>query len=168
MYLHSKLENYKGIINIAFIGCGKFISMFLSQYNQLKKIKIDTIVDLNVEKAKSNCIKSGLKKEMVQKINFVNSLDDILDKNIDIYIEATGNPLSGTEHAYKVIQAKKNIIMVNVEADVLCGKYLSDLAKQNNVIYSMAYGDQPSLILEQIEWARLNGFFVTCACKGTK
>ena len=168
MYLHSKLEDYKKNINIAFIGCGKFISMFLSQYNQLKKIKIDTIIDLDIERAKSNCIKSGLKKETVEKINFVNSLDNILNKNIDIYIEATGNPIAGTQHACKVIQAKKDIIMVNVEADVLCGKYLSDLAKENNVIYSMAYGDQPSLILEQIEWARLNGFFVTCAGKGTK
>jgi len=168
MYLHSKLEDYKGNINIAFIGCGKFISMFLSQYNQLKKIKIDTIVDLDIEGAKSNCIKSGLKKETVEKINFVNSLDSILNRNIEIFIEATGNPIAGTLHAYKIIQVKKNIIMVNVEADVLCGKYLSDLAKENNVIYSMAYGDQPSLIIEQIEWARLNGFFVTCAGKGTK
>jgi len=168
MYLYSKLEDYKGNINIAFIGCGKFISMFLSQYNQLKKIKIDTIVDLDIERAKSNCIKSGLKKETVEKINFVNSLDSILNRDIEIFIEATGNPIAGTQHAYKVIQSKKNIIMVNVEADVLCGKYLSDLAKKNNVIYSMAYGDQPSLILEQIEWARLNGFFVTCAGKGTK
>ena len=168
MYLYSKLEDYKGNINIAFIGCGKFISMFLSQYNQLKKIKIDTIVDLDIERAKSNCIKSGLKKETVEKINFVNSLDSILNGDIEIFIEATGNPIAGTQHAYKVIQSKKNIIMVNVEADVLCGKYLSDLAKENNVIYSMAYGDQPSLILEQIEWARLNGFFVTCAGKGTK
>ena len=168
MYLHSKLEFHKKNINIAFIGCGKFISMFLSQYNQLKKIKIDTIVDLDIEGAKSNCIKSGLKKETVEKINFVNSLDSILNRNIEIFIEATGNPIAGTLHAYKIIQVKKNIIMVNVEADVLCGKYLSDLAKENNVIYSMAYGDQPSLIIEQIEWARLNGFFVTCAGKGTK
>jgi len=168
MYLHSKLEDYKDNINIAFIGCGKFISMFLSQYNQLKKIKIDTIIDLDIERAKSNCIKSGLKKETVEKINFVNSLDSILNRNIEIFIEATGNPVAGTQHACKVIQAKKDIIMVNVEAEVLCGKYLSDLAKENNVIYSMAYGDQPSLILEQIEWARLNGFFVTCAGKGTK
>ena len=168
MYLHSKLEDYKKNINIAFIGCGKFISMFLSQYNQLKKIKIDSIVDLDTERAKSNCIKSGLKKETVENINFVNSLDSILNRNIEIFIEATGNPVAGTQHACKVIQAKKDIIMVNVEADVLCGKYLSDLAKENNVIYSMAYGDQPSLILEQIEWARLNGFFVTCAGKGTK
>jgi len=168
MYLHSKLEDYKKNIKIAFIGCGKFISMFLSQYNQLKKIKIDTIVDLDIERAKSNCIKSGLRRETVEKINFVNSLDNVLNRNLDIYIEATGNPVAGTQHACKVIQAKKDIIMVNVEADVLCGKYLSDLAKENNVIYSMAYGDQPSLIIEQIEWARLNGFFVTCAGKGTK
>ena len=168
MYLHSKLEDYKKNINIAFIGCGKFISMFLSQYNQLKKINIDAIVDLDIEKAKSNCIKSGLAKEIIDNINFVNSIDSILDRNIEIVIEATGNPIVGTQHAYKVIQSKKHIIMVNVEADVLCGKYLSDLAKKNNVIYSMAYGDQPSLILEQIEWARLNGFFVTCAGKGTK
>jgi len=90
MYLYSKLEDYKGNINIAFIGCGKFISMFLSQYNQLKKIKIDTIVDLDIEKAKSNCIKSGLKKETVEKINFVNSLDSILNRDIEIFIEATG------------------------------------------------------------------------------
>ena len=168
MYLHSKLEDYKENINIAFIGCGKFISMFLSQFNQLKKINIDAIVDLDIEKAKSNCIKSGLSKEIINNINFVNSIDSILDRNIEIVIEATGNPIVGTQHAYKVIQSKKHIIMVNVEADVLCGKYLSDLAKENNVIYSMAYGDQPSLILEQIEWARLNGFFVTCAGKGTK
>ena len=109
-----------------------------------------------------------LKKRLSKKINFVNSLDSILNRNIEIFIEATGNPIAGTLHAYKIIQVKKNIIMVNVEADVLCGKYLSDLAKENNVIYSMAYGDQPSLIIEQIEWARLNGFFVTCAGKGTK
>ena len=168
MYLHSKLEDYKKDINIAFIGCGKFISMFLSQFNQLKKINIDSIIDIDIERAKSNCIKSGLNKETVEQINFSSSLDSVLDRNIEIFIEATGNPLVGTQHACKVISKKKNIIMVNVEADILCGKYLSDLAIQNKVIYSMAYGDQPSLILEQIEWARLNGFHVTCAGKGTK
>ena len=168
MYLHSKLSEFNGNINIAFIGCGKFISMFLSQYNQLKKINIDSIIDIDIERAKSNCIKSGLNKETVEQINFSSSLDSVLDRNIEIFIEATGNPLVGTQHACKVISKKKNIIMVNVEADILCGKYLSDLAIQNKVIYSMAYGDQPSLILEQIEWARLNGFHVTCAGKGTK
>ena len=168
MYLNTKLEEFDGSINVALIGCGKFISMFLSQYNQLKKIRIDTIVDLKIEQAKKNCVNSGLSKESINKINFVNSIDEVLDRDIEIFIEATGNPIVGTVHASKIIKKKKHVILVNVEADVTCGKYLSDLAKENNVICSMAYGDQPSLILEQIEWARLNGFFVVCAGKGTK
>ena len=168
MFLHTKLESRKEPIQVAFIGCGKFVSMFLAQYNHLDKIKIDSIVDLNTDQAKKNCSKSGLSQNTINEINFTNSLDDILDRNIDVYIEATGNPIVGTVYATKIIKNKKNIILVNVEADITCGKYLSDLARENDVICSMAYGDQPSLIVEQIEWARLNGFSVVCAGKGTK
>ena len=168
MFLHTKLETREHPIKIAFIGCGKFVSMFLAQYNHLNKIHIDSIVDINIDQAKKNCSNSGIKSESIKKINFSKSLDEILDREIEIFIEATGNPIIGTVHAYKIIKSKKHIILVNVEADITCGKYLSDLAKENNVICSMAYGDQPSLILEQIEWARLNGFDVICAGKGTK
>ncbi len=168
MFLHTKLETRTDPIKIAFIGCGKFVSMFLAQYNHLNKIQIDSIVDININQAKKNCSNSGLSSETIDQINFSNSLDDILERNIEIFIEATGNPIEGTVHACRIIKNKKNVILVNVEADITCGKYLSDLAKKNNVICSMAYGDQPSLILEQIEWARLNGFEVICAGKGTK
>tara|TARA_B100000686_G_scaffold39750_1_gene41149 strand:+ start:29 stop:1321 length:1293 start_codon:yes stop_codon:yes gene_type:complete len=168
MYLNTKLQDFKENIKVAFVGCGKFISMFLSQYNQLKKIKIDSIIDLKIDNAKKNCLNSGLSNKQIKEINFTNSLDEVLDRDIDIFIEATGNPIVGTVHADKILRKKKHLILVNVEADVTCGKYLSDLAKQNNVICSMAYGDQPSLIVEQIEWAKLNGFLVICAGKGTK
>ena len=168
MYLYSKLQKLDKSINVAFIGCGKFVSMFLAQYNQLDKIIIDSIIELDIDRAKKNCINSGLNKEIIDKINFSKNLETIIDRDIDVYVEATGNPIAGTIHAKKIIENKKHVIMVNVEADVLCGKYLSDLASKNNVICSMAYGDQPSLILEQIEWAKLNGFEVICAGKGTK
>ncbi len=168
MFLHTKLEERVDPIRIAFIGCGKFVSMFLAQYNHLNKIQIDSIVDININLAKKNCLNSGLSSKSIEQINFSNSLDEILDRNIEIFIEATGNPIIGTVHASKIIKNKKHVILVNVEADIICGKYLADLANKNNVICSMAYGDQPSLILEQIEWARLNGFEVICAGKGTK
>jgi homoserine dehydrogenase len=142
--------------------------MFLAQYNHLDKIQIDSIVDLNIEQAKKNCTNSGLDETTISEINFSKSLDEILDRNIEIFIEATGNPIVGTVHATNIIKNKKHVILVNVEADITCGKYLSDIAKENGVICSMAYGDQPSLIIEQIEWARLNGFSVVCAGKGTK
>jgi len=168
MFLNHKLLGLNSPIKIGFIGCGKFISMFLSQYNQLQKIKIDTIVDLNVDRAKKNCKKSGLKDSVINEIFFTDSYDQAIKRDIDIFIEATGNPIIGTIHAKKIIETGKHVILVNVEADVTCGKYLSDLANKHNVVCSMAYGDQPSLIMEQVEWARLNGFHITCAGKGTK
>ena len=169
MFLYSKLKDYNKTIHIAFIGCGKFVSMFLAQLNNLVKIEVDIIIDLDIKRAKYNCINSGLKKTTFEKINFSKNVNDILENNnIDIVIEATGNAKVGILNAIKIINSKKNIIMVNVEADVVSGKYLSDLAQKNGVIYSMAYGDQPALILEQIEWATVNGFEVTCAGKGTK
>ena len=120
MFLHTKLENRKEPINIAFIGCGKFVSMFLAQYNHLDKIKIDSIIDINIDQAKKNCLNSGLNKDVINQINFSKSLEDVLDRNIEIFIEATGNPIIGTVHAVKIIKRKKNIILVNVEADITC------------------------------------------------
>ena len=39
MFLHTKLEDRKHQIRVAFIGCEKFVSMFLSQYSNFKKLK---------------------------------------------------------------------------------------------------------------------------------
>ena len=58
--------------------------------------------------------------------------------------------------------------MVNVEADVLAGPLLARKARDKGVVYSMAYGDQPALIAEQVDWARSSGFEVVAAGKGTK
>ncbi|KAF9636521.1 putative saf domain-containing protein [Lasiodiplodia theobromae] len=58
--------------------------------------------------------------------------------------------------------------MVNVEADVLAGPLLAQKAREAGIIYSMAYGDQPALIAELVDWARAAGFDVVCAGKGTK
>ena len=84
MFLHTKLETRIDPIKIAFIGCGKFVSMFLAQYNHLNKIQIDSIVDININQAKKNCSNSGLSSESINQINFSNSLDEILDRNIEI------------------------------------------------------------------------------------
>ena len=58
--------------------------------------------------------------------------------------------------------------MVNVEADVLAGPLLAAEARAAGVVYSMAYGDQPALVAEMVDWARATGFRVVAAGKGTK
>jgi predicted homoserine dehydrogenase-like protein len=75
---------------------------------------------------------------------------------------------AGIAHALAAIGAGKPIVMVNVEADALAGPLLAAKAREAGVIYSLAYGDQPALIAEMVDWACSAGFFVAAAGKGTK
>ena len=71
MYLFTKLQKLEKPIKIGFIGCGKFVSMFLAQYNQLNKIVLDSIIELDIERAKKNCLSSGLSNETIQKLSLI-------------------------------------------------------------------------------------------------
>ncbi len=88
--------------------------------------------------------------------------------DVDVVVEATGNPAIGIVHAHAAIAAGKHIVMVNVEADVLAGPLLAHEARRAGVVYSLAYGDQPALTAELVDWARSCGFRVVAAGKGTK
>ena len=48
------------------------------------------------------------------------------------------------------------------------GPLLARRAAQAGIVYSLAYGDQPALICEMVDWARAAGFEVVAAGKGTK
>ena len=54
------------------------------------------------------------------------------------------------------IEAGRHVVMVNVEADALVGPLLARRAQAAGVVYTLAYGDQPALICELVEWARLS------------
>ena len=92
----------------------------------------------------------------------------IVDPQIEVIIEATGVPGAGIAHALKAIANGKHIVMVNVEADAVAGPLLALRARAAGVVYSLAWGDQPALICEQVDWARTAGFKVICAGKGTR
>ena len=98
-------------------------------------------------------------------------LDDaieLIEAPVDVIVEATGNPVAGIDHALRTIDAGHDIVMVNVEADALAGPALAARARSAGVVYSLAYGDQPAMICELIDWARTSGFELVCAGKGTK
>ena len=166
--INELIENNK-TVRVALIGAGKFGSMFLSQVPSTKGLSVSTICDLNIDKAKQSCREVGWSEDLILNTNFLDNSEEAINRNdVDVVIEATGHPGYGISHARKCFQYGKHVIMVNVEADVLAGAYLSKEAKSANVVYSMAYGDQPALTIEIIEWARASGFNVTAAGKGTK
>jgi predicted homoserine dehydrogenase-like protein len=87
---------------------------------------------------------------------------------LEVVLEITGIPIAGTRHAELAIEAGRHVVMVNVEADCLAGPVLAEQARAAGVVYSMAYGDQPALISELVDWCRTIGFDVIAAGKGTK
>ena len=74
---------------------------------------------------------------------------------IDIVVEATGNPLAAVEHALAAFEHGKHVVMVTVEADAFCGPLLAQRAQEAGVVYSLAYGDQPALICDLVDWAQI-------------
>ncbi|MCP4937011.1 MAG: flagellar biosynthesis protein FlgA [bacterium] len=157
------------LVRCGLIGAGKFGSMFLSQVPTIKGLQVIAIADLNLDNARASCARVGWQENRIEAVRFLESGADLcaLD-DLDVVIEATGDPLVGVEHALEAIEHSKHIIMVNVEADALCGPALAARANQAGTVYSMAYGDQPALVSEMVDWARAAGFRVQAAGKGTK
>ena len=172
MFLEKKINELidnKKTVNVTLIGAGKFGSMFLSQAPYTKGLNVFTICDLNIDKAKKACLEVGWSEDQINNTIFTEDFEKAInDDEVDVVVEATGHPSSGIKHARTCFKYGKHVIMVNVEADVLAGPSLSAEANSAEVVFSMAYGDQPSLTLEIIEWARASGFKVTAAGKGTK
>jgi predicted homoserine dehydrogenase-like protein len=156
-------------VRVGLIGAGKFGSMFLAQVPSIPGLDVAMICDLDPERAKLACKNVGWDAALIARTRFAAAgRDACLDERIDVVIEATGDPGAGIAHALTAIEADKHIVMVNVEADALAGAYLAGKARAAKVIYSLAYGDQPALIAEMVDWARASGFEVAAAGKGTK
>ncbi len=167
-------------IRIGIIGAGKFGSMFLAQLLKLPGIHLVGVVDLNPATAKSNLDYVGWPAERyagrtlddAAKSGLTHVGDDaqalINHPSVEIIIECTGNPMAAVEHCLSAFRAGKHVINVTVEADAFCGPGLSAAAAKAGVIYSMAYGDQPALTCDLVDWAKTCGFTVVAAGRGHK
>ena len=167
-------------VRIALIGAGKFGSMFLAQAPRTPGLHVAAIADLAPARARDALARVGWPAERYSATSIADALkrggtyitDDapslIAAPGIEVVIDATGHPPSGLRHALLCCAEGKHIVMVNVEADVLAGPLLARRAAEAGVVYSMAYGDQPALIAEMVDWARAAGFTVVAAGKGTK
>ena len=170
-------------VKVGVIGAGKFSSMFLSQVRLTPGMQLVGIAELDGKKAKESLARTGWLDEASSFADKVDDINDtartgkvaitsdaleLINADLDVILEITGNPEVGTIHAVSAIDAQKHVVMVNVEADCLLGASLSRRAQKQGVIYSMAYGDQPALIAEQLDWARTVGFEVVCTGKGTR
>jgi len=156
-------------VRVGLIGAGKFGSMFLAQVPSIEGIEVARICDRDLDRARAACRTVGWDGSHIARTQFSErGRDACIDERVDVVVEATGDPAAGIAHALAAIEARKPIVMVNVEADALAGPWLAAKARAAGAIYSLAYGDQPALIAEMVDWARSAGFIVAAAGKGTK
>jgi predicted homoserine dehydrogenase-like protein len=156
-------------VRVGLIGAGKFGSMFLSQVPSIAGLEVAVIADLDPDRARLACRTVGWDAARIAKTRFTDQgREACADDAVEVVIEATGNPTAGIGHALTAIDSRKHVVMVNVEADVLAGWLMAAKARDKGVVYSMAYGDQPALVAEMVDWARAAGFLVAAAGKGTK
>lgn len=170
-------------VRIGVIGAGKFSSMFLSQVRLTPGMQVTGIAELDPQRASQSLLRTGWDDDAFVYADKSNEINDaaragkvaicndamsLIEADCDVIMEITGNPEIGTVHAARAIDMGKHVVMVNVEADCLLGPALSKRAQKQGVVYTMAYGDQPALIAEQLDWARTVGFEVVCTGKGTR
>jgi predicted homoserine dehydrogenase-like protein len=167
-------------IRIGVIGAGKFGTMFLAQARTTPGMHVVAVADLAESRARRALSEAGFEEKRSSARSVADAFASgathitedaevlISAEGIDVVVEATGSPSAGIRHALLSFGHGCHVIMVNVEADALAGPLLARRAREAGVVYSLAYGDQPAIICEMVDWARATGFEVICAGKGTK
>jgi predicted homoserine dehydrogenase-like protein len=183
MNLHRKLLQRQAAgkpLRIGVIGAGKFGTMYLAQARRTPGVHLVGVADLQVQRARDALARTGWDPVQVS----AKSLDEAVKTGathvgddvealinhpaVEIIVEVTGNPPAAVTHALKAFAAKKHVVNVTVEADAFCGPLLARKAAEAGVVYSLAYGDQPALICDLVDWARAAGFDVVAAGRGHK
>src|SRR5436190_5510547 len=183
MNLHSLLQVRQAggrPVRVVLSGAGKFGSMYLSQARRTPGIHILAIADLAPDRARAALARVGWETAQYSAASMDAAARDgstaivedaikaIAHPATEVVIDATGHPSVGIAHVLACCEHGKHVVMVNVEADALAGPLLAARAKAAGIVYSLAYGDQPALICELVDWARAAGFTVVAAGKGTK
>ncbi|HKW80899.1 MAG TPA: SAF domain-containing protein [Casimicrobiaceae bacterium] len=167
-------------LSVGMIGAGKFGAMYLAQVPKTPGVHVAAIADLNPAAALANLQRVGWRREKSAASSIDAALADgsthvgddwlalVRHPKLDIVVECTGNPIAAVEHCLEAFQQRKHVVNVTVEADALCGPLLAREAGRAGVVYSLAFGDQPALICDLVDWARTAGFGVIAAGRGHK
>src|SRR5260221_250849 len=90
-------------VRVALIGAGKFGSMFLSQVPHTPGLEVSVIVDLDPDRAREACRTVGWDAARIAATTFTADAAKASSGQIEVIVEATGNPAVGIKHARTAI-----------------------------------------------------------------
>lgn len=166
-------------IRVAVIGAGQMGNGLARQVAHLPGLRLAALCDVVMERAVAAAAQAGVGAEIADAPTDVERVlrdgraaitrraDWIVSApGIDAVLDATGDPETGARLALAAIGRRKPFITMNVEADVTVGPLLAWMARSAGVIYTVAAGDEPSVLCEMVDFARAIGLEVICAGKG--
>ena len=91
-----------------------------------------------------------------------------MEMPFDVAVEGTGNPDASVAHVLAAIEQGKHVVMVTKESDSVAGPLLARKAAQAGLIYSLADGDQPALLISLVTWAETAGLNILSIGKASE
>jgi len=123
-------------------------------------VERDGIIEANAPGPAMDALRAG-KRVVTGDYTLAAQLDAV-----DIVADITPSPAIGAETAYACIQHGKDVVMVNIEADVTVGRILNRLARQAGVLYTVSSGDEPGCLMELYDFVTSLGYEVIVIGKG--
>jgi predicted homoserine dehydrogenase-like protein len=171
-----------GDASIAVIGAGYVGTGVVHTIAQSPGMRPSLIVNRNTDRAVDALTQMGVSADDIVRSDSVEELTTairsgkpavtshasvITELPIDIVIEATGALNYGTESILAMLDAGKHVVSFNAECDALLGWLFHERARANDVVYTIADGDQPGVLFRLQQQVEAMGFEVTASlnCK---
>jgi predicted homoserine dehydrogenase-like protein len=148
-----------GVNGADWIGSG-----FVAQVAHVPGMEVSVLADADTQAAWDAFAATGVEKTDIVEANAPGPAMDVLRAGkrvitgdyglaaqleaVDIVCDVTPSPATGAETAYTCIQHGKNVVLVNIEADVTVGRILKKLATEAGVLYTVSSGDEPGCLAE--------------------
>lgn len=176
--LSKKLASLRAPIQVGVVGAGVFGSQLIYQIENVDGMTTAAVADIEEGKAKRTLRAANVSPDEIDRVGTVSAANAALERtrravttdasvliacDVDVVVEATGVADIAARHAYLALMESKHVVMVSVEADTAVGPHLSRLAENNDVSYTMAYGDQPAQIVGLCDWAKSIGLDIVAA-----
>lgn len=177
-----KRESEGKRIRVAVSGAGWMGGSFVTQISRMKGMTVTVLADEDTSLARSVFESTGVAPDDVVEASSPSRASDALRKGkrvvtgsytlaaqlaeVDIVADVTPSPAIGAETALSCIKSGKNVVLVNIEADVTVGRILKRLADKAGVLYTVSSGDEPGCLMELWEYARTLGLEPIAIGKG--
>jgi predicted homoserine dehydrogenase-like protein len=168
---------------VGLVGAGEFGATFIAQAARMSGIRVVAICDKDANRARAAAIAAGHVPDRIRSCSdpadarnaiaagelvIVDSAQTLVQLPLVAVLEATGDPEGAAFTASTAIDAGLHVVIATKEAEIVVGPELARRAAERGVVHSPVDGDQPSLLIGLIGWARLLALPVVCAGKASE